>query len=198
MKADNTFFNSSAGCDPGAIHATRRNAALTVALVTPWKQVCGNARYAEKLATGLARHAVIEPVQLTPQPFEANHFERLAQEINEVRADVVHVQHEYCFFGSGVASANYQLDQLLAKIEAPLTITLHTVREDLLGERSLSSPMAQRVYARFRRLCHQLRLSFFHRLQRYVTKRLRRFDAMLRALGRCQTIVVHSQVRRSA
>ena len=89
----------------------------SVALVTPWKQVCGNARYAEKLAAGLSRFADVVPVTLVPAPFDKGCFEAIAEEINRADPDVVHIQHEYCFFGTSMAAANRQLDSLLERID---------------------------------------------------------------------------------
>ncbi len=107
---------------------------------------------------------------------------------------MVHVQHEYCFFGTDIGSHNQTLDTWLARIDAPVVITLHTAREDLLAERCLADPLAQRFFAAFTKCCHRLRLPIFPRVQRLIARRLRRLEHFffLRALQRCRTIVVHS------
>ena len=185
MKADNTLF------DAAVFDAERPRAGLAVARVTPWNEVCGNALYAAKLADGLSQFAAVGPSRLQPAPVQG-HFERLSNCINAARPDVVHVQHEYCFFGTDIGSANQTLDTWLALIDAPVAITLHTAREDLLAERCLVDPLAQRFFAAFTKCCHRLRLPIFPRVQRLIARRLRRFDVFLRALQRCRTIVVHS------
>jgi glycosyltransferase involved in cell wall biosynthesis len=53
-------------------------------------------------------------------------YRRAAQRINDSRADVVLVQHEYGIFG-GPAGAH--LLRLLDRVEAPVVVTLHTVLE---------------------------------------------------------------------
>jgi glycosyltransferase involved in cell wall biosynthesis len=165
-----------------------------VALVTPWQTVCGNARYAEKLAAGLETFVDLAPVALAPGPFAKGYFDSIAAEIRCSRADVVHIQHEYCFFGDLLSDSNRQLNRLLAKIEAPVVLTLHTVRADLLATRSLRGPLRQWWYDGFTNLLEKLRFRGTGMLRRFTHRKTRRSDSFFRALSHCAIIVVHSHI----
>jgi glycosyltransferase involved in cell wall biosynthesis len=166
----------------------------TVALVTPWKQVCGNAQYAEKLATGLSQFARIVPIVLVPYPFPKAHFLKILSDIKASRADVVHIQHEYYFFGPNVVAGNRQFNRLIAQLDAPVVVTLHTVREDILRFRSLSSRILQLMFNALTVICNRVNRRSSHLVQRVAQIVLRRFDVFLHALRRCEMIVVHSDV----
>ncbi len=175
------------GWTPGQVHPT-------VALVTPWKQVCGNAQYAEKLATGLSQFAQIVPIALTSYPFPKKHFAKIISDIKASRADMVHIQHEYCFFGPNFVSANRQFNRFVAQLDVPIVVTLHTVREDILRFRSLSSRVVQLMFSVLTIICNRINRRSSHLVLRVAQMSLRRFDLFLHALCRCETIVVHSEV----
>ena len=62
---------------------------------------------------GLSQFATIVPVKLEPTQADASYFDQLVARINSSRADLVHIQHEYSFFGPNVPTANRQLNRLM-------------------------------------------------------------------------------------
>lgn len=108
---------------------------LRVALLTPWDQQCGNAEYAKRLAAGLRQFAAVEPVELinfsdTDEEYPRRHRRRVclnvARTANKTAADLVHIQHEFCFFGRRVREANRNFRRLVRRLRKPVVITLHT------------------------------------------------------------------------
>lgn len=108
---------------------------LQVCMVTPWKQECGNAEYAERLCLALTPFAKIIPVDLTNFADDMSlrsrrdiraHFARILAEVQASEADIVHIQHEFCFFGKSIGRSNREFNQFVNKIQKPIVVTLHT------------------------------------------------------------------------
>ncbi|MBI3866513.1 MAG: glycosyltransferase [Planctomycetia bacterium] len=166
---------------------------LCVALVTPWNDVCGNSEYAHRLAEGLAPAVEIVPVRLVPHPYPPGHFEILRDRIAVSQADVVHIQHEYGFFGREPAAANRSLLEFVSGIDKPIVITLHTVIEDLLWRMTLSSPVATTAFRRLERAGQHWGGAAGRKALGWLADFARRYDVLCRALERVRTIVVHTQ-----
>lgn len=108
---------------------------LNVSMVTPWKQECGNAEYAERLCVALKRFSNVTPFDLRnfSEDFELrsrigvrNYFRQLVEDINSQEADIVHLQHEYCFFGRSIQRSNCEFLRFTQRVKQPIVVTLHT------------------------------------------------------------------------
>ncbi len=74
---------------------------------------------------------------------DLNDYRAAAQRINDSRADVVLVQHEYGIFGG---SAGALLLRLLDRVDAPVVVTLHTVLEQPnADQRAVIEALARRA-----------------------------------------------------
>jgi len=149
-------------------------------MVTPWDQVCGNAEYAKRLVRGLSAFAQVTPHELINisdrydddgQPFTRRrlnaHFANLARNISECPADVVHIQHEFGFFGSSFAEADSRFLSLAKRVRRPLVVTLHT----------FVPAMSRRPSAR---ISGKLKEAVFHFWRtRSMRKALRKADAII-------------------
>jgi len=164
-----------AGSD-GAVLASRPS----VALLTPWNQQCGNAEYAKRLATGLRQFADIQPIEMvnfTDPDLEAGRFRRrmicrkIIRDLVAASGDLVHIQHEFCFFGRRIRESNRNFRRAVRSIKTPLVVTLHTW------------PWSRPLAPRKRRWLNWTAL-----IQRRFTKR-----HLLRTLRRADAIVVHSK-----
>lgn len=96
---------------------------MKIAMLTSWKEACGIADYSQALVKALQSHAEIKVVPLRPGQRRADYFRKLGQACNE--CDLVHIQHEYIFFG-GRNPWNYYWQDVLQPIQKPLVITSHT------------------------------------------------------------------------
>ena len=103
--------------------------------MTPWDQECGNAEYAKRLVSGLRRFATIVPhemVNLGDPDLELKRFRRrwiCRQQVRKVTRsahDIVHIQHEFCFFGRGIREANRNFRRVIQSIRKPVVVTVHT------------------------------------------------------------------------
>lgn len=106
-----------------------------VALMTPWDQQCGNAEYAKRLAVGIERFADVIPFDMRNfidaerrvGAFELNrYFSDLVRRVNRSPADVVHIQHEFCFFGRRIGPANRRFADVMRRLDKPVVVSLHT------------------------------------------------------------------------
>ena len=107
----------------------------TVSMVTPWKQECGNAEYAERLCVALDAFSKVTPFDLRnfSEDFELRskaivrkHFGDLVKEINLQDSDIVHIQHEFCFFGRSIQRSCHEFLRFTERIKKPIVVTLHT------------------------------------------------------------------------
>jgi glycosyltransferase involved in cell wall biosynthesis len=108
---------------------------LRVLHYSSWKVPCGIADYTEDLLQGLAANGVVN--EMVPNDFSQNRSMSYAdlhrQQDDLIRRatdfDVVHVQHEYSFFGRTVAESNPEftrfLDQFLKQTNKPMLVTFH-------------------------------------------------------------------------
>ncbi|MFM8734953.1 MAG: glycosyltransferase [Pirellulales bacterium] len=153
---------------------------LTVAVMTPWNQQCGNAEFMKRLAIGLERCATILPFDMrnlgglsrwTGSRALDRSFRDLVASVNASGADVVHIQHEFCFFGRNIAESSRRFHWVMQQLRAPVVVSLHTWLS------SMSLPRRTRLMSRgFAGLVHHLR-------NRHITAALTLADA----------IVLHSQ-----
>jgi glycosyltransferase involved in cell wall biosynthesis len=82
-------------------------------------------------------------VTCTIRQEDLSDYRAAAQRINDSRADVVLVQHEYGIFGG---SAGTLLLRLLDRVEAPVVVTLHTVLEQPnADQRAVIEALARRA-----------------------------------------------------
>lgn len=151
---------------------------VRVCMVTPWKQECGNAEYAERLCTALQSFADVCPVDLKNFADEMElrsraairqHFSRILAEIEASKPDVVHIQHEFCFFGKSIKKSNREFARFVDAIKCPIVVTLHTWIE----------PPAPQQKFRLRNLLKFLRSTDQNRV-------------LYRSLRKCDAIVVHT------
>jgi glycosyltransferase involved in cell wall biosynthesis len=98
---------------------------MKLAMLTPWKEACGIADYARELVEGLGRGPglEVEVVPLDAARTDLGFYHELAQRGNQ--ADLVHVQHEYIYFG-GLGSRTALWPHLAAALRVPYVVTLHT------------------------------------------------------------------------
>ncbi|MBM3458086.1 MAG: glycosyltransferase [Armatimonadetes bacterium] len=98
---------------------------MRVALWTSWETRCGIASYASSLARELEKLGVtVEVVRVPYTSRDAAAREADLERLNS--ADLVHLQHEYTFFG-GVAPGASSLPQWLRRLRVPHVVTAHTV-----------------------------------------------------------------------
>jgi len=154
---------------------------LSVSMVTPWKQKCGNAEYAERLCGALDSFSKVTPFDLRNFMEESTlrskksvrkHFRELVEKVNSQGSDIVHIQHEFCFFGQSIQRSNHEFFRFTKCINKPIVVTLHTFRESGLKKG------------------RNLKL-FLKKPLRYI-RDLIRTDEYYKALRRCEAIVVHS------
>lgn len=93
---------------------------LRVALLTSTRERCGVAEYSRHLAAALRRLVSLDTIPVEPLPLDRSTISRINA------ADVVHLQHEYSFFGSALPGRS-RLPAVLRAIERPCVITAHTV-----------------------------------------------------------------------
>lgn len=119
-----------------------------IAMLTPWEQICGNAEYAKRLVRGLSSIAEITPHemqnigdgydeegQLITRRDLNRRFKDLVHAVNESDAEIVHVQHEFGFFGRSIREADERFLDLVEKIDRPVVVTLHTFLPAMLRGR---------------------------------------------------------------
>jgi len=113
---------------------------MKIDVLTPWDQVCGNAEFAKRLYSGISSYATVEPVELQnldkhPTLKKASqigeHFREIAIAINSSESDLVHIQHEFCFFGRTIEESNYFFHALVSEIKKPIVVSLHTWNKNL-------------------------------------------------------------------
>ncbi len=150
-------------------------------MVTPWKQKCGNAEYAERLCGALYYFSKVTPFDLRNFMEESTlrskksvrkYFRELVEKVNSQGSDIVHIQHEFCFFGQSIQRSNHEFFRFTKCINKPIVVTLHTFLESGLKKgRSLK---------------------LFLKKPLHYIRDLIRADEFYKALLRCEAIVVHS------
>lgn len=92
---------------------------------TSWETRCGIASYSADLVAEL-RNLGIE-VEVVPVPYDDHDPGRMVERLNRLNAaDVVHIQHEYTFFG-GIIPRRSTLPYYYGKLRRPLVVTPHTL-----------------------------------------------------------------------
>ena len=103
--------------------------------MTPWDQECGNAEYAKRLAAGLDVFATVTPCEMVNFNDPDLEYGRLrrrlicrraVRDVNALAPDLVHIQHEFCFFGRRIREANRNFRRAVRSLRKPIVVTLHT------------------------------------------------------------------------
>jgi glycosyltransferase involved in cell wall biosynthesis len=109
---------------------------MRIAMITTWNDRCGIADYARRLVEPLKQRVEMEilPLDAGVRATGAPYYRRLAAQANE--ATVVHLQHEYSFFGGGTFPPEARLlstlsgrrchfFELVRNLRVPTVMTLH-------------------------------------------------------------------------
>ena len=104
--------------DPSALRIT--DYALRITFATTWNDQCGIAVYSRSLVAHLEKHAQVQIISLDRE--HRMQLNQLAQQMNT--GDVIHIQHQYPFFG-GMALHRNWFGRLLRKLWKPLVVTVH-------------------------------------------------------------------------
>ena len=98
---------------------------MKIAMWTSWGERCGIASYTGSLVVALQELGV--EVDVVPMPYTDRDPTRFSETVRRLNAaDLVHVQHEYTFFG-GVAPRSSSLPDYYARLDVPRVVTAHTV-----------------------------------------------------------------------
>src|SRR5712691_8649184 len=121
---------------------------MRVALLTSTEERCGIARYSRDLHAALTRLVDADLVPIHPWQPEGERLERLRT------ADIVHLQHEYSFWGTAFPPPHAYYEGL-ERFRRPgrLIITAHTVAgaETVIAARGIGlKPLVKRLALRFR------------------------------------------------
>ena len=115
--------------DPSALRITHY--ALRIAFATTWNDQCGIAVYSRSLVAHLEKHAQVEIITLDRESRLFRQIgtlaltaplDQLAERLNT--GDVIHIQHQYPFFG-GMALHRNWFRRLLRKLRKPVVVTIH-------------------------------------------------------------------------
>jgi glycosyltransferase involved in cell wall biosynthesis len=98
---------------------------MKIAMLTSWQEACGVADYASALVAALRSRAEVEVnvVGLIHGQTEPGYFRKLGEACNG--ADLVHIQHEYVFFGKRTPWS-YRWPDVLKALRVPYVVTSHT------------------------------------------------------------------------
>ncbi|MGI9446611.1 MAG: glycosyltransferase [Pirellulales bacterium] len=113
---------------------------FSLALLTPWNQQCGNAEFAKRLTSGFDSFAAVEPIELEnliehdtldSRRKQERYITKLIKQVHASDADLVHIQHEFCFFGRARRYADRRLLRLMQNIRKPIILSLHTWKKSM-------------------------------------------------------------------
>jgi len=100
---------------------------MKIAMLTTAGQRCGIASYSEALVDGLRRlpdtDVQVVPIAVGEQP--ASHYEEQAARLNAPDVDLVHIQHEYSFWGFPTPGRS-KFVEFRRLIRRPVVLTAHT------------------------------------------------------------------------
>lgn len=96
---------------------------MKVSMLTTIGDRCGVATYASTLASSISDRVDLNLVPIEAGSHDPDEYRRLADALNE--ADVIHIQHEYAFFG-GIMPGRSQFHHLLPMLRRPVVLTAHT------------------------------------------------------------------------
>lgn len=125
---------------------------MKVAMWTSWETRCGIAAYTADLVAELRRLEV--EVEVVPVPYTDRDPARMAERLQRLNAaDLVHLQHEYTFFGGIIPRAS-TLPHYYRQLHRPLVVTPHTLftAGELLRlgeERRLRQRLAKNLLSRY-------------------------------------------------
>jgi len=91
-----------------------------IAFASTWNDVCGIATYSRSLVAYLEKNAEVDAVSLDCE--NRAQLDKLAAQMNA--CDLIHIQHQYPFFG-GMAIHRNRFRKLLSKLRKPLVVTIH-------------------------------------------------------------------------
>jgi glycosyltransferase involved in cell wall biosynthesis len=98
---------------------------MKIAMWTSWETRCGIASYTGSLVEEL--RGLGAEVDIVPVPYTDRDPGRMADTVARLNAaDLVHVQHEYTFFG-GIAPGVSSLPRYYRQLRRPRVVTAHTV-----------------------------------------------------------------------
>ena len=101
---------------------------MNIAMVTTAGERCGIASYSEALVAALRglpdTNVRVIPIAVGEQPMA--HYEAQARQLNAADVDVVHVQHEFSFWGFPMPGRPSTFAGLRGLIRRPLVLTAHT------------------------------------------------------------------------
>jgi glycosyltransferase involved in cell wall biosynthesis len=113
---------------------------FSIALLTPWNQQCGNAEFAKRLTSGFTTFATVEPIELEnliehdtldSRRKQELYISKLIKQVRASDADLVHIQHEFSFFGRARRYADRRLLRLMRNIRKPIILSLHTWKNSM-------------------------------------------------------------------
>ena len=98
---------------------------MKVGMLTSTSERCGISVYSADLAAGMAKLVDLDIVSVwdPSEPWDA-YLAESSESLNA--ADVVHIQHEYSFWGSVLPGQNKFFDQV-SSIKCPIVMTAHTL-----------------------------------------------------------------------
>ncbi|MCD4812896.1 glycosyltransferase [bacterium] len=96
---------------------------MKIAMLTTWSEPCGIADYAKGLVAALKPQAAVDVIEIKHGRHKRDYFRKLGQAC--VGYDLVHIQHEYVFFG-GRDPWNADWKELIRHIKVPYIVTVHT------------------------------------------------------------------------
>lgn len=96
---------------------------MKVIMLTSWQEECGIADYAAALVAALRPRVDVEILPLRRERTAPGYFRELGRACN--RADLVHIQHEYVFFGRR-DPWGYRWPQFIREVRVPYAVTVHT------------------------------------------------------------------------
>ncbi len=96
---------------------------MKIAMLTSWQEACGIADYAGALVAALKSRVELEVIPLKHGQTDPAYFRGLADQCNAF--DLVHIQHEYVFFGKRWPG-QHRWHDLVANLRVPYVVTAHT------------------------------------------------------------------------
>jgi len=96
---------------------------MKIIFFSSWGTRCGIADYSCNLMEGLRRSGVEVSVVPLDDARSSSDFARLGKEMNG--GDIAHIQHEYGFFGEGLAGWARNFRSFIRQIRVPWVVTLH-------------------------------------------------------------------------
>jgi glycosyltransferase involved in cell wall biosynthesis len=96
---------------------------MKIAMLSSWQEPCGIADYTAALVRALSRRVEVRVVPLKHGQTDPAYFRRLGEACNQ--SDLIHVQHEYVFFGNRWPWG-YRWPEMVKAFRVPFVVTAHT------------------------------------------------------------------------